>query len=284
MGTGIGRTVKRGAACWLAAAGVAQALVAQALVAQAQPVKVTTLSGVVTNPNGVAIARAELLIVNSELKVMSNDSGVYEFFAVPVGRIRLIARRIGFEPEEARVTLNEGMHKQVDFELTGVPELLDSVMVREAGGNGRMADFWARRMLGVGAFITRAEIERRRPQHPSDLLRTVVGVKVTMGDAGLDKPTISMGRNTLLSRSGRQTGTSLANDCKVSYYVDGSYVPPGTFHMDDMSALLLEAIEIYRGPAETPARLRQRDTACGVIVIWTREPPQKQSKRPPAFG
>ncbi len=279
MGTGIGRTVKRGAACWLAAAGVAQAQVAQA-----QPVKVTTLSGVVTNPNGVAIAGAELLIVNSELKVMSNDSGVYEFFAVPVGRIRLIARRIGFEPEEARVTLNEGMHKQVDFELTGVPELLDSVMVREAGGNGRMADFWSRRMLGVGAFITRAEIERRRPQHPSDLLRTVVGVKVTMGDAGLDKPTISMGRNTLLSRSGRQTGTSLANDCKVSYYVDGSYVPPGTFHMDDMSALLLEAIEIYRGPAETPARLRQRDTACGVIVIWTREPPQKQAKRPPAFG
>ena len=244
----------------------------------------TTLSGVITNPNGFPVPRAEVIIAGIDLKATTNAAGIYEFFAAPTGKIKIVARRLGFEPAEERVTLEAGRHKQVDFELKAIPELLDSVMVREAGGNGRMADFWARRMTGVGAFITRADIERRRPHQPSDLLRTVTGVKVVMGESGFDRATISMGRNTLLSRSGRTAGATLANDCKVSYYVDGSSVPSGTFHMDDMSALLIEAIEVYRGPAETPARLRQRDTACGVIVIWTREPPSKQALKAPGLG
>ena len=243
--------------------------------------RTTTLSGVITNLNGFPVPRAEVFIAGIDMKATTNADGIYEFFSAPIGRIKIVARRLGYEPTEERVTLEEGRHKQVDFELKAIPELLDSVMVREAGGNGRMSDFWARRMTGVGAFITRADIERRRPQQPSDLLRTVTGVKVTMGESGFDRATISMGRNTVLSRSGRTAGPTLAADCKVSYYVDGSSVPGGTFHMDDMSSLLLEAIEVYRGPAETPAKLRQRDSACGVIMIWTREPPSKQALKAP---
>jgi hypothetical protein len=239
----------------------------------------STLSGVVTNLNGIGIRQAEVLIVGTEIRAVTNDSGVYEFFTLAPGRHKLVARRIGFEPEELRVTLEDGRHKQVDFELKGVPEQLDSVMIREAGGTGRMADFWARRMVGIGAFLTRQEIEKRRPQAASDLLRTVTGVKVIMGEGGFDRPVIYMGRNPVVSRN--RTGVqSLGGDCKITYYVDGHYVPSGTFHMDDLSPLLLEAVEVYRGPAETPARFRQRDTACGVIALWTREPPPRASKPP----
>ena len=240
----------------------------------AQP-RTALLSGVVTNLSGLPLGKVEVIIVNTDLRAVTNDSGVYEFLAAPASRIRVIARRIGFEPEESRVTLEERKSRQLDFELKGIPELLDSVMVREAGGNGRMAEFWARRMNGNGAFITRDEIDRRRPHHASDLLRTVTGVKVTMGESGFERPFISMGRNVVLRTGGR--GGSSGSDCRVSYYVDGSYVPSGTFHMDDMSPLAIEAVEVYRGPAETPAKLRQRDTACGVSLIWTRDP----SRRPP---
>ena len=146
-----------------------------------------------------------------------------------------------------------------------------------------MAEFWSRRMVGIGAFITRDDIERRHPQRASDLLRTVTGLRVIMGESGFDKPVITMGRNPVVSRSGRSSSPTLANDCSVSYYVDGSYVPSGTFHMDDMSPFMIEAIEVYRGPSETPARLRQRDTACGVIVIWTREPPARQPVKPRGY-
>lgn len=239
--------------------------------------RTATVTGVVSNLSGVPIPRAEVFIDNTDLRVTTNDSGVFKFDNAPAGRVRIIARRIGFEPEEQRVSLDAGRVKQVDFELNGVPESLDSVMVREAGGNGRMSDFWSRRMLGVGAFITRADIERRRAQHSSDLVRTITGVKVTQGESGFDRPVISMGRNAPVARN--RTGTMSLSSCNVSYYVDGSYVPSGTFHMDDLSPLIIEAVEVYRGPAETPAKLRQRDTACGVIVIWTREPPA-QTKKP----
>ena len=281
MGARISSTLVRTVKSAVAVVAVASAL-AGAIHAQAAP-GTTTLSGVVTNLNGVPIPRVEVVILGIELRAISNDSGVYEFFAAPVGKIRMIARRIGFEPEEERATLELGRHKQVDFELKGIPEQLDSVMIREMGGNGRMADFWARRMHGVGVFITRTDIDRRHPHMSSDLLRAVTGIKVTMGEGTFERANITMGRNTPLSRSGRNSGPSLANDCKVTYYVDGSSVPGGTFHMDDMSPLAIEAVEVYRGPSETPARFRQRDTACGVIVIWTREPPSKQPAKVPGL-
>jgi hypothetical protein len=231
------------------------------------------LSGVVTNSIGVPIGKVEVAILNTDLRVITSDSGEYHFPAAPTGKVRVVARRIGFEPDERSVTLVSSTAKQLDFELKGIPELLDSVMVREAGGRGRLSDFWARRMVGNGAFITRDEIDRRRPHHSSDLLRTVTGVKVTMGESGFDRVLITMGRNPQLSAA-RGT-TSLASACRVSYYVDGSPAPGGTFHMDDISPLAVEAVEIYRGPAETPVRFRQRDSACGVIVIWTRDPSRR---------
>jgi hypothetical protein len=253
--------------------------VAGDLIAQPPPQDVRTRNGIlagrVTNLNGIPIAKAEVIIVNTDLKAVTTDSGTYEFLAAPTGRVRVIARRIAFEPEEQRVTLDPGRMKQVDFELKGIPELLDSVMVREAGGNGRMGVFWARRLNGNGAFLTPDEIQRRRPQRSSDLLRTITGVKVTAGESGFEHPQITMGRNPILSRVGAGSGPTSAAACRVSYYIDGAYVPPGTFHLDDMSPLMIEAIEVYRGPSETPSALRQRDTACGVIVVYTRDPSRK---------
>jgi hypothetical protein len=233
------------------------------------------VSGVVTNLNGISLSKVEVFIVNTDLKTMTNDSGVFEFPSAPTGKVRLIARRIGFEPTERSVNLESNKQKQLDFELKAIPEMLDSVLVSDAGGMGRLGEFWSRRMTGNGAYITPADIERRRPQKPSDLLRSVTGVRVIMGDGALDHPVILMGRLPVLANA-RSTGiASRGADCRVTYYVDGNYVAPGTFHMDDMSASSLEAIEVYRGPAETPARFRQRDTACGVIVIWTRDPSRR---------
>jgi hypothetical protein len=32
----------------------------------------------------------------------------------------------------------------------------------------------------------------------------------------------------------------------------------------------VQAIEIFRGPSETPAQWRDSNSACGVILIWSR--------------
>lgn len=257
--------------CWLL---VASSLVCS-LPAAAQ--KKTVLFGVVTNLDGVRLSRVEVTIASRDLRMVTNDSGEFVFDAPPTGRVRLLVKRLGFKQQEKGFTLNEGESKQIDFELEGIPELLDSVVVLEKGGNGRMAEFWARREIGNGAFITRAEIQKRNPYRPSDMLRMLSGVRVSSNGSDADRPVISMGRTPIGTRTFRNVQT-LAGDCKVSYYLDGNWVSPGTFHPDDLSPSTIEAIEVYRGPAEIPAKFRQRETACGLIVIWTREPPPKQRK------
>ena len=241
--------------------------------------KPAVLFGVVKNLSNVRVAGVELTIANSELRTVSNDSGEYAFSAPPTGRVRVTARRVGFKPQEKGFKMDAGQSRQVDFELEGIPDVLDTVTVTGRGGNSRMADFWNRRMIGNGAFITRADIERRKPYRPSDLLRTVAGVTVLTGDMN-EHPVIRMGRSGPGNIT-RRNVQSLAGDCRVNYYLDGNWVPAGTFHMDDISPSAIEAIEVYRGPAEVPAKFRQRETACGLIVIWTREP---QAKEKPDVG
>ncbi|MFI5243787.1 MAG: carboxypeptidase regulatory-like domain-containing protein [Gemmatimonadales bacterium] len=247
-----------------------------ALAAAAGAQKPTVLFGVVTNVNGVRIKGVALTLANTTLQVVTNDSGEFVFATPPTGRLRLTARRLGFKPEEKGFKLEIGDSKKVDFELEGIAEQLDSIMVLGRSGNGRMADFWNRRMMGVGAFITHDDIERRKPYRPSDLLRTVNGVRVDT-DNGDGRPMIRMGR-TAIAMPPRRGSATLAADCKVTYYLDGHFVPGGTFHIDDLPTMSIEAIEVFRGPSETPASFRQRETACGVISIWTREPPPKERR------
>jgi len=238
--------------------------------------KTTILFGVVTNANGLPLKGVELLIANSALKVTTNDSGIYIFESPPTGRVRVTARRIGFKPIEKGFKVEPGENRQLDFSLEGIPEMLDSVRVMtQQGGTSRMAEFWNRRQLGIGAFITRADIERKKPYHATDLLRNVTGVRVIGEDNAMGRPQITMGRTGIGMRNYRNA-MSLAGDCRVNYYVDGSWVPAGTFHPDDISPVSIEAIEIYRGASEIPPKFRARETACGLIVIWTREPPARE--------
>ena len=233
----------------------------------------TMLFGVVTNANGLPLKGVELTVANSTLRVISNDSGVYIFESPPTGRVRVLARRIGFKPLEKGFKVDPGQNRQLDFSLDGIPELLDSVLVMtQQGGTSRMAEFWNRRQLGVGAFITRADIERRKPYNSIDILRNVTGVRIIGDDNPMGRPVVTMGRTAIGVRSFRNVA-SLAGDCRVNYYVDGMWIPAGSFHPDDISPVNIEAMEIYRGAAEIPPKFRARETACGLIVIWTREPP-----------
>jgi hypothetical protein len=165
----------------------------------------------------------------------------------------------------------------VDFALEGITDTLDSVKIFGRRDLSRTAEFYDRRATGIGAFITRDDIERRTAARLSDLLATIPGVRVSRSDA-LGQAEVQMGRTALRPPvSSRRSERSLGGDCRVNYYLDGVWLSPGTFYIDDLSPSVIEGIEIYRGASEIPAPFRQRETACGLIVIWTREPPPTSS-------
>ena len=246
--------------------------------AAGQDERTAVVFGTVRNANQVPLQGAEVNIVGTSSRAVTNDSGEFKLEGVRGGRFKVVARRLGFQAAEATIRVAEGERKEVRFLLDGIPEMLDSVVVVGTQSTGRMADFWRRRTIGVGAFITRAEIDRRRPSRPSLLLMSLSGVTVSGSDA-LGQPNIQMGRSGTASATRNRT-QMLAADCQIAYYVDGMQTSRGSFHIDDLPPQDIEAIEVFRGPSEIPARFRAIDTGCGLIVIWTREPPPRL--RPPA--
>lgn len=247
--------------------------------AQASEPAVTIVFGHVRNVSGVAIPGAEVWIEGTNRRVVSNDSGVFRLDSVPNGRVKVQVRRVGFRPDSKRVSLAQGDAKQVKFMLEGMLEELDAVVVTaREGASGRLREFWARRMVGIGVFVTREEINRRHPPQTADLFQGVMGIRVITRSGNGESTRIVTGRQAV---SAIPRGNSAAsNQCSMQYYVDGIFMSPGSFSVDDISPMQIEAVEIFRGPSEVPARFRQRETGCGLVVIWTREPPARSKPDP----
>jgi hypothetical protein len=62
--------------------------------------------------------------------------------------------------------------------------------------------------------------------------------------------------------------------CYLTVYVDGVRVwsrsqdPPPD--VDQIRAMGIEGIEVYRGPAELPSQYQGTGNACGAVLFWTR--------------
>jgi hypothetical protein len=246
---------------------------ARALQVTAAP---TIVFGTVRNLDGVPVSGAEVWIDGSAVRAVSSDSGEFRLIDVPSGRQKLMVRRVGFRPASKRMVLAPGDARQVTFALEGMLEELEAVLVTaQKGANGSMSGFWARRMVGVGVFITRDDIDRRHPPRTADLFQAVMGIHVLPGSP-TEPIRIVTGRQAVsASRASNSAGSS---GCQMQYYVDGMFMSPGTFSVDDISPVQIEGIEIFRGPSEIPARFRQRETGCGLVVIWTREPPARTKR------
>ncbi|MHB8838201.1 MAG: carboxypeptidase-like regulatory domain-containing protein [Gemmatimonadaceae bacterium] len=121
------------------------------------------LFGTVRNTIGVALSGVEVWLDGSRVHAVTSDSGGFQFSAAPSGRVTVMARYAGFHPASKRVTLRPGDTKQVDLTLEGIPDALDTVLVTARLDSAvRLREFWARRTIGIGIFMTRADIERRR--------------------------------------------------------------------------------------------------------------------------
>lgn len=123
-----------------------------------------------------------------------------------------------------------------------------------------LLDNFRRRLdRGQGIYITRAEIENRRPMFMSDMLRTVPGVVLEGSGVG-NRPRISIGR-------------SAGMRCSTQIFVDGMLMSRAgaDVRLDDLvSPASVEGIEIYRGLSTVPAEFLNPDAGCGVIAVWTR--------------
>lgn len=228
------------------------------------------IAGVVRDSTGARLAQARLETPNINggfvLRAVSDDSGRFRIIALAAGVVGLQARRIGFAPQRMDVTIVAGEITQAEFIMKAEAVLLDGPSIEADPLRGKMGAFNRRKSRGVGAFVTRAEIEKRQPASISELLRYLPGVGVTQRMAGEPQPVHMQ----------RSVNSSMQASCVVQLYVDGHPYPNGS--VDDFSPGSVEGVEVYRSASEIPADFRTRDATCGLIALWTRDPEAARRK------
>jgi hypothetical protein len=221
-----------------------------------QPLGSAILTGTVTATNGQPLEGAQILLLGTQLGGRTDHNGNFRLGGLPGGTQSIEIRQIGYAPQRYAVDLAPNKESKVTAVLEERAVVLEAVEVAGKKGSG-IPGFDQRKKHGFGTFITRDDIEKRGSIRTTDLFRTIPGVQVLWNGSGY---TVQMSRAS--------TGY-----CPVQYYIDGApFLSTGG---DDMDQIVqpqdIQAIEVYKGPTETPAEFQGSGGAsCGTIVIWTR--------------
>ena len=237
----------------------AGALVGAAASSEAQSSR--TLFGLVKDSLGHAIAGAEVRARGDGIVAISDDSGRFKVAQMPEGARGVFVRRLGFAPTRVSIAGSGGAVDTVRVTLRAIMQELPEVTVEDehnALSRKFLPEFWARRAHGFGKFVTRDEIQRKGASRFVDVVRSVSGVQIMT----------HRGRQEIRFR-GAGVG-SMTKDCPPQYWLDG--IPLMSGSAEEFSPDNVEAIEIYAGPATTPARFNTRSPTCGTVVVWSRLP------------
>ena len=234
---------------------------------------------------GQPIALAEVGVVDGYVTVASGRDGRYLLHGIGPGRTVVFARAIGYRWATAVLVLTAGDTLEHSFELQPAAVTLPELTTEAKWAKpGRLAhttkydDFYRRRKLGLGTFLTRDQIDRANAIRSFELLRGVAGVKVTWNPPGVPGTEVRFSRCTEFPP-------------RISVWLDGAklmYRPPPPLP-DDWGGLKwradawgawvelfdvvrpsdIEAIEVFRGVAQIPAEFL--DDSCAAVAIWTRD-------------
>ncbi len=222
----------------------------------AVPLGTAVLTGTITATNGTPLEGAQILLLGTNLGGRADHNGNFRLGGLPGGTQSIEVRQIGYAPRRYAVDLLPDKTSKIEAVLEERAVVLEAVEVAGKKGSG-IPGFDQRKKSGFGTYITRDDIEKRGALRTTDLFRTIPGVQVQWTGSGY---TIQMARSS-------------AGYCPVQYYIDGSpFLSTGG---DDMDQIVqpqdIQAIEVYKGPSETPAEFQGGGSAaCGTIVIWTR--------------
>lgn len=218
------------------------------------------LRGIVTSRDGAPIGDATVSIVALGLHTRTDAVGRFTFRSLPRGELEIVVRRLGYEARTARVIVTAVGTDLVRLSLVELPASLPAVETSERERRRRegIEGFHERRARGLGAYVSREDIEARGASLPSDVLRTTPGIRFVRTGGRIGIRFVS--------------GAIVRRDCAPMIWLDGQRTPG--LEIDDVLATDIEGIELYSGPSTTPMQFSQGSSTstCGTIVVWTREP------------
>jgi hypothetical protein len=243
------------------------------------------LIGVVTDSANQAIGGVEISLPELARNTITNAQGMFALRDLVPGVQHLTARHIGYGAIDAQVVIEAERTVERRIRMARAASL-DSVVVTEKAVDHALDDFEDNRKLGLGHFITRAELAKQEGRSTAAVLTSLPGIKVyTAGPYAW----VGSGRHAVTSLSGGSGALLDESDsakraprweCYALVYLDNHLVfrgqkigrPPRwepLFDINSIPVAEIEAIQYYASAAQTPAKYATLNSQCGVLVIHT---------------
>jgi len=260
------------------------------LVLQREATTKARFDGVVTDSTNKPIANAEVMLPDLAKGTGTNEQGAFVLRDIPAGLQHVTVRHVGYGTVETQLTFVGGQTIQRHIMMVR-STTLDSVVVTEKSTDHALDDFEANRKVGLGHFLTRAELAPQEGRSTAAVLTTLPGIKVYVrgpygwvGNSRHNATSLHAGG----SRIGLDKSDSLKFaplwECYALVYLDNNLIWRGRkfpimtrqgpvdqweplFDINSIPVASIEAIEYYATAAETPMKYASLNSECGVLVI-----------------
>lgn len=229
--------------------------------------------------DGSPIENAEVSILELAKTVHTATDGAFLIREIPEGIHEISVRRLGYR--QGRAWVNFGAAKTVERNfLIGRATALDTIAVT---AQRTMVDFEERRQMGLGQFVTRAQLEKYETLELPTILarlgmRFVRGGTATYlvgGRGGSTSFTLQAQFCDRLRFEGKEPEPTQRCQCYTQVYLDnmmlyGASAGEAVPDISSIPVVAVEALEYYAGAAQAPVMFNRPNSHCGVLVIHTR--------------
>ena len=242
---------------------------------------------VVTDSTRVPIVGAEVSLPDVGKSVLTDARGEFRITGIAAGDQHVVVRRIGYGAADTHVTFraNETVERRV---VLGRAVMLEPVIVTDRAFERAMASFEEHRRVGLGHFMTRAQIAVYDGMTLGSVLQQLTAIDLRHGQnhgtyVSSRRVTPPLCPQLALSRSAclESHGFYVAGEggapaaCYSLVWLDGmlmngAHEPTEPFDVGTLAPQQVEAVEFYPGAADTPLEYSKIGSNCGVLVIWTR--------------
>ncbi len=221
----------------------------------------TSVRGRVTS-RGNPVENARVRAGGDERGAYTDSAGNYRLAQLPAGSQTIEVRALGYAPQATPVTLVPDSAATIDFELTTVKRVMDTIkVVAERVYSIDRMGFERRRRGAAGTFFDSDIVRRRSPYSVLQLLYEVPSIRVL--GSGFQR--------TFIMRGGTGLGF---NGCPPAFFLNGARMPADMLSELDLFVRPheLEGMEVYRGMVVPPEF--NVSGACGAIAVWTKRNPR----------
>ncbi len=234
---------------------------------------------VVRDSSDVPIPVVEIVFPELAKSQLTSERGLFRLRDIPAGTHRLLVRKMGYGPVDTAIVIRAGETIQRRIVLARITTL-QQVVVTVSTTEPRMRDFEENRRIGLGHFLTRADLAKIEGASLEQALAQVPGLHL-VHPTGSSYPGAyvarARGRNSLGCTPVWLEGYKPDCGCFAQVYLDDVPLFTGRENgevpdINRFSPGQLEAVEYYASAAQTPGKYNGLNSTCGVLVLHTRRP------------